>query len=413
MSVEVRSRKYHFRKMKRIPAVQARRRTMKEIDQRSRNAPSAPESRGVEGGEEEEEQFTGTTGVWFYNPLHDLESILWLFVRQLLFQDHYVQWSSTKTSSQPTSKHEGKPFRAPAEESSEQRSQRITAYFTFSHPLFISRGNRLTFMRDHLCLAEQFDSHPLHPAVHWLGAVLTKMREDIVEEYIKHEADPSKIDHLCAEELHVKFTQNLSDALDEFIRRENGQFEVMARSLQAEMEKLIEQAKTVVQAAAPSEVTTVSQSSKRSREDSADEDDESTSRPSKSPRTETNQSPRRSPIESSAPQLSPAPVFPVPPAVSVTPAAPRTPAIVPKARPKRRIPAVPPTTRTLRSHARNALKPECAAQPSAPSPPPAPVRMRQVPPTAARGSKVTKNNEAARAAAKIAAKIKTKTRKGR
>lgn len=410
MSIEARNQQYYF-KPTRKTTVSLAPKTAREIDEMLANGSLAKEVEPavMNVGLDQSD----TTKGWFYNPLHDLESILWLFARQLLFQDQYLQWTDGRAVNEASVRAEGSVTHPPLIETPEERVQRLMAYFTFGYSLFVNRTDRVSFIRDPRWIPHQLDHHRLHPAVRGLGDILSKMRDNLEAQYIKHEAQLEKIDHLCADELHYAFANDLTDAYVIIKKIEDGKFDIMTRSLQAQVEKLHEQAKMAAQEAAPSEASTVSQSSKRSREDSADDDEESTSHPSKSPRTETNQSPRRFPIETPEPQLSSVPVLPVSPPLPVAPANNATPAIVPKARPKRSIPAVPPTTRTLRSHARNALKLECAPPPPAPSPPPAPKRMRKVPLTAARGGKVTKNNEVARAAAKIAAKIKTKTRKGR
>lgn len=100
MSVEVLSQTYCFGQMEKIPPVKPSHKTMAEYDRLTRKV--AP-VRGPGGRTPTQEQSTIPARGWFYNPLHDLESILWLFVRQLLFRDHYIQWPPADTSSRPTS----------------------------------------------------------------------------------------------------------------------------------------------------------------------------------------------------------------------------------------------------------------------------------------------------------------------
>lgn len=414
MSVEVRSRLYEFTGLTKMPVASVDL-TMDELGKMRRGKPSARSQKTKNTLERFVPKASGATRGWFYNPLHDMESVLWLLARQLLFQDHYLHWVPDDKDPQAPAEPPGDNIVLQTTETAEDRTRRIMAYFIFGHSLFVSRTGRLGFVRDPRCLPNQLDHHHLHPVVHWLGGVLTKMRDDLADEYIKHEADPTKIDHLCAEELHVKFSRVLGAAYMDFGDVENGRFEVMTRSLQAEMEMLREQAKMAAKAAAPSEVSSGATSSKRSRDESADEEaEELITHPSKSPRTETNQSPRRSPIEAATPpQPLPLPASPISSAIPVPPIDHIIPSVLPKVHPKRKVLAVPPATRTLRSHARKEVKLESVPQPRSPSPPPAPARTRKTIPTATRKAKATKNNEAVRAAARVAEKIKTRNRKGR
>lgn len=353
------------------------------------------------------------TRSWFYNPLHDLESILWIFVRQVLFQDHYLQPSDQSTVDYVTVKIDGKFERFPATEDSEQRIIRIKAYFDFGHGLFISHASRQDFLTSNQKLLKHLVDYPLLSAARPLGAALIKMRNDIVQEYAKWESKRYEIDHRCAEDLHLMFVNCLKFAIRTLAAVESGGYKLMARSLQSELAMIRDQEALSAAKQAPSTNSTSGStgSSKRSRSDADidDEDENAFAHPSKSPRTETN----RSPHQQSVVTIDPLPVVASPPPPPTVP----SPALVPKAAPKRKARAVPLPTRTLRSHTlKTVVKTESDPEPTvlSPSPPPAPVRGRKAASTAARGrGKATKNNEAIRAAAKVAAKVKNTTRKGR
>lgn len=338
---------------------------------------------------------------WCYNPLHDMESIAWLFARALLYRDHYFQ----RVDGLPVTpfvigngENTVDPF---AEEDPEERIQRIKAYYTFGRALFVTRTARYKTMYQSQYLGAYLRAHPLFPGVVPLRAILINMRNKLVEQYKNVESDVTAIDHTCAEELTLDFMQELGTGYEYLTDVADNGYEIQTRSLQSEFELFCQQDKSIFPAG-----------TKRSRDEEDDDDeDDSVSRPPKSPRTDTNSSPRKSPAV--VPSLNPA----TPPAVVATtiPADPKyaqsdSPPANPDTRPKRHTAGVPPATRTLRSHARKiaTLK---TASPSPKLPSPArPARSRK---PASRKGKATKNDEAVRAAAKVAAKVKSKTRKGR
>lgn len=406
MSIEVRNQTYYFEPMEEI--ITGAYANLKDIQTAMRKAGSKPNGK----------TYTMTvkssrTRSWFYNPLHDLESIFWILARQVLYQDHYLQRLNGFSANIVTVPIGDDLVRFPPAEDSRDRVCRIKAYFALGHGLFISRAHRQAFLQSNKQLSGHLIAYPLLPAVRPLGVALTKMRNDIVKEYIKWEADLDNIDYRCAEQLHVMFANALKCAYDALSVVEDGNYEIMSRSLQSEMAMIRDQEATEAANRAPSTNTTseVTSSSKRSRDDTDDTGEDAILHPSKSPRTEANRSPHQQSVEaidSSSPVVAPSlPAFPPP-----IPA----PVVIPKAGPKRKARVIPLPTRTLRSHTLRTLKTESAPEPPILSLPPssAPVRGRKTASRVARGrGKATKNNEAVRAAAKVAAKVKNTTRKGR
>lgn len=407
MSIEVRHQKYCFKPMEQI--VQTASCTnfeevdaMRMVDSKLVKKPPAVMVKG------------SLTRSWFFNPLHDLESILWIFARQVLYQDHYLEQLNSSAVHYVTVPIDDKFVRFPAAEDSEERTLRVKAYFNLGHGLFVSRAQRQFFLTSNQQLLMYLMNYPLLPAARPLGVALRSMRNDIVQEYMKWESKPEEIDHRCAEELHLMFVDWLKFAYEALSAVEDGDYQLMTRSLQSEMAMIRDQEAMAAANRAPSTNSTSgsTSSSKRSRSDTddRDEDADTVAHPYKSPRTETNHSPsQRSAVAvDSLPSVAPPSLPALPPPVPA-------PVVVPKAGPKRKARVIPLPTRTLRSHTLKVVKTESTPQPSIPSlpppPPPAAARGRK---TASRGrGKATKNNDAVRAAAKVAAKVKNTTRKGR
>lgn len=395
MSIEVRSQKYCF-----VPFRRSVKRQSRTVIDESKALCLNAEGPLMEVTIPEVD--TVLTRTWFYNPLHDMESIFWIFARQVLYQDHYLCRLDDTTVNHIVVPIGDKAVQFPTTEDPADRVRRIKAYSIVGDGLFVSRTHRHTLLTDSIQINMHLVAHPLFPAVRPLGAILTMMRDTLVEQYEKWEAALDKIDHRCAEELHVAFMGMLKDAYHAIRNVEAGNYNIMARSLQSEMAMIRDQeamdtANKVPLTNSASGSTT---SSKRSRSDADDSDEDAIAHPSKSARTATNHSPRRPSIE----DIDSLPVVTVP-----------RPAPVPKAGPKRTTRVVPFPTRTLRSHTLKVVKAESTPQPSIPSlpPPPNPAAAHGRK-TASRGrGKATKNNDAVRAAAKVAAKVKNKTRKGR
>lgn len=324
---------------------------------------------------------------WCYNPLHDMESIVWLFARGLLYRDHYFQRvDGIPVTPFVIGKGENAidPF---AEENSEERIKRIKAYYTFGRGLFVTRTTRYKTMYQSRYLGAYLKAHPLFPGVVPLRGTLIQMRKTLVEQYHKAELDIATIDHTCAKELTTAFMNQLRIGHQYLMEVADRGYEIHTRSLQAEFEMFCQQDRSGCSAG-----------TKRSRDevdDDGEEEKDSVSHPAKSPRTETNSSPHPSPV--AGPSRLPATPAAAAVAVAATiptipePVEPSSPpATNPPARPTRRTAGVPPATRTLRQasisrarnlrglrYARRYLLPKPPSpRPSRPSPPSPPKTSR-------------------------------------
>lgn len=361
MSIEVRDQEYHFAPLEKI--VRAAMANLDEVDAMRMDAFNLAQKPRAMIDQEH------LIKPWFYNPLHDVESILWIFARQVLYQDHYLQRFENSTVDYVTVPIDDTFVRFPATEDPEDRTRRIKAYSALGHGLFVSHASRKTFLMINQRLLQHLVDHPLLPAARPLGVALKNMRNDLVREYTKWEG-MDEINCRCAEEVHLMFVDWLKWAYEALSSVEGGEYTLMARWLQSEMAMIRDR-----EAMAPSTNST-SGSSKRSRSDAEDE-----KFIAKSPRTESSRSPHQH-------SVCPLPVSPPPPPPA------------PIRAPKRKARAVSLPTRTLRSHAPKTVKTDSATEPTIPPLPPAPVLGQ---------GKATKNNGATRAEEKV----KNTTRKGR
>lgn len=373
---------------------------------------------------------------WFYNPLHDFESIFWLTLNFLANKDVYC------VPSIPNSATEDEEFEEYAfeDEPDEERRQRILSYWNFGRTLFAGRSGRVDVLCVDGTLSKFLDDHPLHPALVPLADLLVDMRTALVNAYRRVEADASPITHRSAPELSRMFGVALMD-VQAHLKRVRYRIEV--RSLKQAVDALpksYQDQRTdapppplIAPAPTPTEGASASSNTKRRRIKVDDEDEyvDSNKRKSKSPRTSVDhksptsrvptskstksvhsgrgkqkgrkrnarkakgRKPRRGQaVSGSAPIVPPLPLplpLPLPP---------------PQANPE---PDAPPTqpkppTRVLRSHTRGIIA-------SKASPPPAsPVVARARKETAAATIRKPKGAAKAKETAKVAAKVATKAK---
>lgn len=301
---------------------------------------------------------------WFYNPLHDMESIFWLMLYFITNKDIVL--------GAPIERMDCFDFAA---ETEDDRRRRILAHWNFGLTLFSSRQGRKDVIGTQGVLSDHLLRNPLHPAIAPLADILCRLRNALTNHYFTIERNPPSIHHNSGQEVHDAYAALLQNA---FAHLQTVPFEVEVRSLRGAIEALPKSYQQErVDKVVKSVIMSTSTGLKRGREDG------DAGRQPKSQRVSLDQ---KSPSRTTSPD-----------------AFPRDEASAPA---KRSVPL--PPTRILRSHSRKA-----AAKTSPPSPRPA-VRARKAVAPKPRKGKATKNHEAAKAAAKVAAtKVKSKTRKGR
>lgn len=127
---------------------------------------------------------------WFYNPMHDLESLWWIMAWFLFSKDFLV------TRKTPLLRkilvHE--------EEDDATRHRRLKEQMYSSREVFGSKRPMVFMIDDELY--DQMQS--LHPAVVDIGGLLEEARFDITEAYRKAEIDRQNIDITAVDGLHDK-----------------------------------------------------------------------------------------------------------------------------------------------------------------------------------------------------------------
>lgn len=354
------------------------------------------------------------TYTWFYNPLHDLESIWWIFKSVLLNKDIVCKRKDSAS-------FEIKDPYVFAEETEDERTRRLIYHWQATRSLFSGRTSRADFAYSKGVLVDFLTYHPLHPAIRPLAEILEGMRETLAFRYQHVEKNPSTIDHTSAETVHEKFGKFLWSAWNHM---RSTQCEIQLRSLGSQAEAISPSIRHAIIAEDIAKEKLLaasgkSRGSKRSWEASHDVSDTDSGRRSKSPRLSNAQvSPN---VDTPSETLAPAKakntrtilrknakrdtVIPVE-RDEATAAK-----VKPEKAPKKSESAPLPVTRLLRSHARKAAEGSKATSPPA-APPQA--RAGRAAATQRKGAqKATKNHQSVKAAAKIAEKVKSKTRKGR
>lgn len=160
---------------------------------------------------------------WFYNPLHDLESVFWLISYYILSRDIYLpdglDWPSS--------------FQ---QESETARAARIKAQYQIIESLFIQRDScsRLHLLRSFQDLHRQLTEAPLHPALQEIGNYLVQVRDALVYQFlISEKMLPIPLDNASsiADDLHKQFGSILHDMRCDLMK--NHVFDVRCRPLSA------------------------------------------------------------------------------------------------------------------------------------------------------------------------------------
>lgn len=349
---------------------------------------------------------------WFYNPLHDFESIFWLTIHFFINKDFHC--IPDMPASAPGVPHEVLMVYSFEEESDEQRRSRIVNHWNFGRSLFAGRAGRTDVLGMGGVLARFLSKHPLHPALEPLDRTLERMREILVAAYIRIERNTSTINHTSARRLPKRFVKLLDGAV-RHIGSTGHLIEI--QSLKRAVDALPTSDQTQREDA-PLTIPSHPTSSTKKRCKPADDDEyvEATSaRKSKSPRISMEHTSPTSRVPSESKGRKPkrgkrkavqgrrgtgrrlpptcAPFLESTPQSAPSDAAPAPPPPPPQ-----------PPTRVLRSHTRNAVEP-VPAPPAPPASPPA-TRTRKPTTVGRRAKDMAKATETANAATKIASKSK-------
>lgn len=293
---------------------------------------------------------------WFYNPLHDMESIFWLLLYFIANKDIFL--------GDPVPIAEPYIF---SPETEEEYRHRILEHWNFGLTLFAGREGRKDVMGFDGTLRDQLARNPLHPAIAPLAGIIVQIRDALAGTYQRIEHNPATIDHNSGKEVHQAFATLLRDA-GAHLRAVP--FNVQVRSLRGAVEQLPKSSST----------THTSIGSKRLRDGQEEH--------GRQPKTLRTSVEHKSPSCAASADVQPDKLI------------------------TKTEPVAPLPTRVLRSHSRKAAANSEAKMP--PLPPPPAARARKASAPKPRKGKATKNHEAAKAAAQTAStKVKSKTRKGR
>lgn len=137
---------------------------------------------------------------WFYNPLHDLESVWWMMAFFLFTKElRPVFLPGVKESDEFV-------------EDADNRASRVRRQEQFAAKLFLTASGT----RRLLVITKMFSarlSHYLPPALYPLGLELERARDALVQCYRAAERDIASIDHQVAEGAHTM----LRDCLDSMV----------------------------------------------------------------------------------------------------------------------------------------------------------------------------------------------------
>lgn len=395
MSIEVRARQYLF-----IPS------TGPTPVPRCDRAAILARARGIKPTTPDASIYApkGKKHTWFYNPLHDFESIFWLAVH--FFTNRDIRCVSELGMGTRFAEGGPEPFIF-EEESDEHRKKRLIGHWDFGRSLFAGRSGRPTILFSPAKMADFLVEYPLHPAIAPFGNILETMRNQLVSSYIANEQNVSQITHESAKEVALVFAEQLFNANDH-IQRVLCRLEV--HSLKQAIDAL---PKSTVGKSQPSisKGASASAGTKRRRNDDDDEYvDGAQARKSKSPRASASHKSPTSILASTKGRKAGggkrrtangkrAPAGrKLPTSAPFSPPAPQ-PTTVPTHDPPP--PPPQPPTRVLRSQTRNVV---ARNLPSPPDPPPA-VPVRKMSTAAGRKTRgVARAKETAKAAAKVANK---------
>lgn len=160
---------------------------------------------------------------WFYNPLHDLESIFWLM----------LYFTGNKDIVLGPSIERSNPYTF-IPETEDQYRDRIVAHWNFGLTLFSARHGRIDVIEQDV-LEEHLDLHPLHPAIAPLGDILCQLRVALVSRYQEIECNPPAIQHDAGGTLYDTFQELLREAV---VHIQTVPFDVQVQSLRNAVEAL-------------------------------------------------------------------------------------------------------------------------------------------------------------------------------
>lgn len=166
---------------------------------------------------------------WYYNPLHDLESVFWLIAYYVLSRDIYL----------PDGLDWPPPFKP---ESNTARAARIKAQYQFVESLFIRRDppSRIHLLISFEVLKQQLEETPLHPVLFTIGNMLVAARDALQHQFMLAETTlpiPLSQAPTIADTLHKEFGSFLHDMRRALLK--NGVFDVRCRPLSAVYEIIV------------------------------------------------------------------------------------------------------------------------------------------------------------------------------
>lgn len=259
---------------------------------------------------------------WFYNPLHDMESVEWIAIDTVLHHSPICKFPRNS------------PFRLDYKEGIIQRWERLINASNASYGLFVERSERWSLMVCDGDLAETL-SNTLHPALQPLASKFVGMRDFLARSYRKAEENPATIDRGSAEDVCMFFASTLMEIADHIALLE---CDMRLQPLSSAANKMPQRYKDMLVgwespgsiAISKKRVRNVEFTDESAAEDEGDED----LPPAKSARISLDHSPHGLPCPGLSSSLA-------------------SPSHIPQNDKRRRNSvALPPPTRTLRSHAK-------------------------------------------------------------
>lgn len=170
---------------------------------------------------------------WFFNPLHDLESILWLLIYFTTNRDVICEICRAP---EPLDTDDTEPF-VFKDDKFHEKSSRIQHHWQLALDLFVGRSKRHSIMLSDSFLVDFLNTHPIHPAIAPLGHVLIQLREALATSYTAVEKDPSIFDFVTIEKVYQTFLGSLRGMVGHLYRLHR-HFDVQVRSLRAAYDAL-------------------------------------------------------------------------------------------------------------------------------------------------------------------------------
>lgn len=244
MSVEVDAMEYKFQSVRKGGAYTGLRRFGSKFStvrgDNSDSELSDDEPNAIKPKESSED----TAQKWAYNPIHDMESLFWLFFFFVAWHDVFVllvkpdadeatpinkpsetptkpqshpsddsDTSDSDSDSDPDSDPDLDPtVKLPTRywESPEARADRIKSWYAFGEGLFVKRDARLPVLALPTRLEGFIKEHPLHPATKKMGGFLIACRDSLASAYFEAEKD---IASLSSSERRLKVAAGLHEDL--------------------------------------------------------------------------------------------------------------------------------------------------------------------------------------------------------